>query len=616
MKNAPCSAAEVLQPEAASLRDWLAELKVSSVLTKVQSGAPRTSGNALSSLMRQRKKRKKSDGLDDFVISSDDEAGVPTGGDMANAILISGPPGCGKTASVFAVAKELDFEVFEIHPGMRRSAKDIFDKVGDMTQNHLVQAPGRPGIADEILPALVDLASIQEEAVSGTRGRMKKLLTAQGNTSRRRKAPKQAQSHANPKIKSSKPQKQSLILFEEVDILFDEDKNFWSGVLTLIRQSKRPVVLTCNDEREVPAEELSANRVLRYEPPSPDLATEYMLALAANEGHVLNPRAVDGLYRSKNKDLRATISELDFWCQMGIGSKKGGLDWMIDRPPLDGSPNQDAERVRVFSKDTYVPGLGLIPRKQSKDNRQLHEDLLSSAREFLEIPVSHWHGNDGSLHLAPDLSESLEPTHRLENLRCSFDLSEARSVLDLLDDSMTTAFSAAITAALTPGEVLLNEEDILKACVANRPDSGLSRDKLLSAFDPITMEKPTFPPAVGRLAPSFDGPTSAIAADIAPYVRFIVSFDQRLEQHREALTGEILGKRTRTTRAARAALEGGSKANTRRERWFPSKTDFSRIMSTSGQSWPLGLSEGGITLSQDTVVLSSQQTDSMSDEKE
>lgn len=106
----------------------------------------------------------------------------------------------------------------------------------------------------------------------------------------------------------------------------------------------------------------------------------------------------------------------------------------------------------------------------------------------------------------------------------------------------------------------------------------------------------------GAQITTFDAPLSIVAEDVAPYVRSIVSYDIRLEERRLQLSnllsqGGRNGKRQRTTRASRAALEGGSKANTRRERWFPNSTNFSLVLQTGGKGWQAmalpGTQDGG-----------------------
>ncbi|CAO3646807.1 unnamed protein product [Cunninghamella echinulata] len=56
-----------------------------------------------------------------------------------NMIVLIGGHGVGKTTSVYTAAKETGYQVFELHPGIKRSYKNIIRLVGDMSQNHLVR---------------------------------------------------------------------------------------------------------------------------------------------------------------------------------------------------------------------------------------------------------------------------------------------------------------------------------------------------------------------------------------------------------------------------------------------------------------------------------------------
>ncbi|KAL2357431.1 hypothetical protein BJ546DRAFT_309706 [Cryomyces antarcticus] len=165
-KYAPKTADQVLQSrkEVATLRDWLGKLTISAV----ESGnkPPPNSSTKLENKKPRKKRRKRAEELEGFIVSSDENAcdmdeltdpedavqldglrplqkrsqvrvgiqDADTSTKFSSATLLSGPHGCGKTAAVFAVAKELGFEVFEINAGSRRSGKDIIDRVGNMSQ--------------------------------------------------------------------------------------------------------------------------------------------------------------------------------------------------------------------------------------------------------------------------------------------------------------------------------------------------------------------------------------------------------------------------------------------------------------------------------------------------
>ena len=139
---------------------------------------------------------------------------------LTNTILLTGPPGTGKTAAVYACAEELGWEVFEVYPGIgKRNGASLENLVGDVGKNHHVK--------------------------SGVKGR-NPLSTLPGNKATMPMQDDFTRVHGDPSSSIESGVRQSVVLLEEVDILFKEDTNFWPAVVNFIKDCRRPVICTCN----------------------------------------------------------------------------------------------------------------------------------------------------------------------------------------------------------------------------------------------------------------------------------------------------------------------------------------------------------------------------------
>ncbi|KAJ5148090.1 FMN-binding split barrel-like protein [Penicillium atrosanguineum] len=694
-KYAPKKAEDVLQTgrEAQVLRDWLRHLKITAVDTgKTSKDKGKSNPNRDK---KKKKRRKKNDKLDGFIVSSEEEASemdnlsgsddelagdvtvsaqrtlIRSGdlsvsssqggekGRITNAILLSGPSGSGKTASVYAAAKELDFEVFEINAGSRRSARDMLERVGDMTQNHLVH----------LLNDTDEYSAKPRALETEDDAKQNKLMGFfKGQPSKSTKPDKKStQPSPTPdnEAKRNREQKQSLILLEEVDLLFDEDKQFWTGVLTLISQSKRPIVITCNNESLVPTQDMSLHAILRFQRPQRDLAIDYLLLVAANEGHVLKREAVSKLYDASGMDIRKSLMDLNFWCQIGVGSEKAGLDWILSLWPPEANVDQNGDRVRVLSLNTYEPYMGWFNR-----DVLLEQDSLESETETLQNTLHWWRlgiqdsedAARGSITetMPHDHYQSRSKMEQLDLLSREADYLEMRSSLDILcSECSLSMLQASIISTIDSVSELTKLQDVVDTSAPPPPEGhrsnylesypllqadlrpehsslsesiSLTFNALISrsfrpktgdhesssvarifkgwtkdgahrmhfpntlptfqkVFEPLMRANYYMPIPSGRLAPSFENSLAPITEDIAPYVRAIMVFDGRLKEYRDNLrailtrehgSGDKVG---RTTRASRAALEGGDKASTRKERWFPADTNYFWIQGTGKYEW-------------------------------
>ncbi|GAA5891931.1 hypothetical protein JCM8208_002941 [Rhodotorula glutinis] len=614
-KYGPQSADEVLGDvsgqSARWLRDWLEELKVEGAAGDVDA-AKRRRPVARGLVKPKKKKAKKRKAFDDFIASSDDEdddnlavyppssyeAHASAFGDdtddddddlllpsssasrrlgsvfptLTNLILLHGPHGTGKSAAVHAVARELNFEVFEVFPGMgRRGAKDLERYVGDVGRNHVVLG-GSPrkggtagGAAGGSVAAMFKRLQAKVEAGSEASGT---ALGAKGKG-------KEKEKEDDVEVRDKGPT-QSLILVDEVDVLFRGEEDFWQGLISLAQQSRRPIVMTCTDWSLVPLDELGLQQVvpstsappanfLSFAAPSPDVAVPYLQLVALREGHILPSSTVDSLYSTFSRsrpypawltqqqpgerplphplssmplpsdDLRKAIMQLQFECAWGVAGASGG----------DGSGGVQAEE-----ETTWCEGALRVPRAAG------HVDEPSGAL------VGSQGGTMGQRGAGGRVDGGLERAALAADALSFADAHVARRIAVLIEDEETGRF-------ITPGdaeasfpvlEYVAREDTQRVPFVGAEPDMVRAIESLAfglwegaARFGPLEdeeleLKRSDFTFHLGQLVHSGGDnallqppdpllPSSAVTTDYRPYLRSItLADDDRLAASASAST--------------------------------------------------------------------------------
>ncbi|XP_017287594.1 ATPase family AAA domain-containing protein 5b isoform X2 [Kryptolebias marmoratus] len=293
------------------------------------------------------------------------EAALDDGGEEAlcNAMLLTGPPGVGKTASVYACAQELGFKVFEVNCSSRRSGRHVLSQLKEATQSHLVEVSGedplkpvyfsnynpssctpKPGALHGklLLPQSVPSASKRTAArnprSSGRRaGGKAPTVTLAHYFKMKQKADRflcsgvsQSGRSDGENQKASKPQDceqtapqskktaTSLILFEEVDVIFKDDVGFLAAIKAFTTTTKRPVILTTNDPSFKDRFDFGLEEII-FEPPSAVDVCSYLQLVCLAEEVRLDPDDISSLVGLTCGDVRRCLLQLQLWVHSGGG---------------------------------------------------------------------------------------------------------------------------------------------------------------------------------------------------------------------------------------------------------------------------------------------------------
>uniref|UniRef100_A0A0D3FGH9 AAA+ ATPase domain-containing protein n=1 Tax=Oryza barthii TaxID=65489 RepID=A0A0D3FGH9_9ORYZ len=168
--------------------------------------------------------------------------------DYENVLLITGPVGCGKSAAVFACAREQGFNVIEVNTSDMRNGAYVRQKFEEATKSHGLEKWSQEEIIGLPISNSLDPAS-------GTPGtaEYKQVIN------------------------------KTLILFEDVDTVFDEDRGFISTILKMVETTKWPIILTSN-KKDPPLPHLLAQLVLDFTYPSSAELLSHVDMICKSEG--------------------------------------------------------------------------------------------------------------------------------------------------------------------------------------------------------------------------------------------------------------------------------------------------------------------------------------------
>ncbi|PWN46009.1 hypothetical protein IE81DRAFT_319377 [Ceraceosorus guamensis] len=514
---------------------------------------------------------------------------------LRNCIVLTGPSGVGKTAAVYACASELGWEVFELFPGMKkRSGKDLEGAVGALSRNHMVGSGGGASGGSK---------SQSTNALSALMGR--------GN-------------EGSPATASSEPSaaRQSLILLEEADILYEEDKGFWPAVVELVATSRRPIVITCNDVDYVPLSDLPVQEVLQFCSPTPSIAVPYLQIIALAEGHMLDSDELTELYHTTttlhdplserrvaangplhpatelihserrcdiessptvSHDLRAALNQIQFACQHAVGVPRNVDGGLGEEHAEEWTPSSEHGLwnltslhgcARAESRDDEGEARCVVSKPDSPVDILKQVRLLGiacNARSFADAHLQRIFRRDSDLYeheqMCASVSDVQQPAH-VSQLYKSHPYPETIAIPSIEgEDRLLAAIQDCAQKLLSSAE-----------CVALPPFDPLEFDlaRLRHCKDVWTLLRLQQPQSVY----SYRLPREQSVTEYAPTVRHVHALDDEAEASHEQAIAAALAEAQRapsedqpirslraTRNSARSNLDGGF-SNRHYERWY------------------------------------------------
>nr|GLL44461.1 uncharacterized protein LOC109177240 [Ipomoea trifida] len=257
-------------------------------------------------------------GDDDYLSDYDSDNG-DIENHLKNVLLVTGPVGSGKSAAIYACAKEQGFQVIEVNASDWRNGALVKQMVGEALESQWRQRTQKDTANAEDNTLLRSFSA----AVTGTEGPMSEVIElipllddedSQNASATPKKLICKDRTNSHSDLKT-------LVLFEDVDAALCEDRGFISTIQQLSETAKRPMILTSNSNNPVLPNNLDRLELCFTMPSLKDLL-ELANTVCHAEQVIIDSSLVEGFVNHCEGDIRKTIMLLQFWCQ-GQTFRKG-----------------------------------------------------------------------------------------------------------------------------------------------------------------------------------------------------------------------------------------------------------------------------------------------------